>query len=41
MPKEWRVGFAVFYLKDETDLWWATMWERQYVLSLTRGASRS
>jgi len=27
-PKEWRMGFAVFYLKDKADLWWATMRER-------------
>ena len=29
-PKEWKVGFAVFYLKDKADLWWATVRERQY-----------
>jgi len=22
-PEEWKVGFAVFYLKDKADLWWA------------------
>ena len=22
---EWKVGFAVFYLKDNADLWWDTM----------------
>jgi len=26
--KEWRIRFAVFYLKDEADLWWATMQQR-------------
>jgi len=29
-PEEWNVGFAMFYLKDKADLWWATVWERQY-----------
>ena len=29
-PEEWKVGFAVFYLKDKANLWWATMRERQY-----------
>ena len=29
-PEEWKVGFAVFYLKDKTNLWWATVWERQH-----------
>jgi len=28
-PEEWKVGFAVFYLKDKADLWWATVRERQ------------
>jgi len=28
-PEEWKVGFAVFYLKDKVDLWWATVRERQ------------
>ena len=23
-PEEWKVGFAVFYLKDKANLWWAT-----------------
>ena len=27
-PEEWKVGFAVFYLKDNADLWWATVRER-------------
>jgi len=27
-PEEWRAGFTVFYLKDEADLWWATVRER-------------
>ena len=31
-PKEWRVGFIVFYLKDEVDLWQATVRERRYEL---------
>jgi len=29
-PEEWKVGFAVFYLKDKVDLWWATVHERRY-----------
>ena len=29
-PEEWKVGFAVFYLKDKADLWWATVRERQH-----------
>jgi len=29
-PAEWKVGFAVFYLKDKPDLWWATVRERQH-----------
>ena len=28
-PEDWKVGFAVFYLKDKVDLWWGTMRERQ------------
>jgi len=28
--EEWKVGFAMFYLKDKADLWWAMMSERQY-----------
>jgi len=28
-PEEWKVCFAVFYLKDKADLWWATVRERQ------------
>jgi len=28
-PEEWKVGFAVFYLKDKADLWWATVRKRQ------------
>ena len=27
-PEEWRVGFAMFYLKDKADLWWVTVRER-------------
>jgi len=29
-PKEWKLGFTIFYLKDEADLWWVTVRERQY-----------
>ena len=29
-PEEWKVGLAVFYLKDKADLWWATVRGRQY-----------
>jgi len=28
-PEDWKVGFAVLYLKDKVDLWWGTMRERQ------------
>ena len=31
-PEEWKVGFAVFYLKDKANLWWATVQEGQYEL---------
>ena len=27
-PEEWRVGFARFYLREEVDLWWATVRNR-------------
>jgi len=27
-PEKWKVGFAVFHLKDKADLWWATVRER-------------
>jgi len=27
-PEKQKVGFAVFYLKDKADLWWATVRER-------------
>jgi len=27
-PGEWKVGFAMFCLKDKADLWWATVRER-------------
>jgi len=27
-PEEWKVGFDAFYLKDNADLWWATVRER-------------
>jgi len=29
-PKEWRVEFVGFYLKEEADLWWDTMKDKQY-----------
>ena len=29
-PEEWKVGFAIFYVKDKADLEWATVWERQH-----------
>ena len=29
-PEKWRVGFAVFYLRDEANLWRATVQERHY-----------
>ena len=29
-PKEWKVGFAVFDLKDKANLWWGTMQDRQH-----------
>jgi len=29
-PEEWRVGFAGFYLREEADLWWATVRKKQY-----------
>ena len=29
-PEEWRAGFAVLYLRDDADLWWAIVRERQY-----------
>ena len=29
-PEEWKVGFAVFYLKDKVNLRWASKRERQY-----------
>jgi len=28
--KEWRVGFAGFYLREDADLWWAIVRNRQY-----------
>ena len=28
--KEWKVGLAVFYLKNKVDLWWPTVREKQY-----------
>jgi len=28
--EEWKVGFAMFYLKDKVNLWWATVRERQH-----------
>jgi len=31
-PEEWRVGFTGFYLREEADLWWATVRNRQYEL---------
>jgi len=27
-PEEWTIGFVVFYLRDEDNLWWATGRER-------------
>ena len=27
-PEEWKVGFAMFYLEDKADLWWATVHDR-------------
>jgi len=29
-PEERKVGFAGFYLREEADLWWATMRNKQY-----------
>jgi len=31
-PEEWKVGFAVFYLKDKANLWWAIVRERWHEL---------
>jgi len=31
-PEDWRVGFVGFYLREEVDLWWATVMNRQYEL---------
>jgi len=36
-PEELEVGFAVFYLKDKANLWWATMRERQHELGFDWG----
>ena len=36
-PEEWKVGFAVFYVRDKADLWWATVRERQYELGFNWG----
>ena len=36
-PEEWKVGFAVFYLKDKADLWWAIVRERQHELGFRWG----
>jgi len=27
-PEEWRVGFVGFHLREEADLWWATVRNR-------------
>ena len=40
-PKEWKVGFTVFYLKDKANLWWAKCERGSTSLGSTRRGSRS
>ena len=40
-PEEWKVRFAMFYLKDKVDLWCVDVHERHHDLGLIGRDSRS